>query len=99
MLRRKGIVLFALAACCCAGISGTFAGRGTAEGGDAGRLVVVSTYPANGAADVDPALKEIRVRFSGPVARGSYSFVNADAAAGAPPEIAGTPRLAEGDTV
>jgi len=52
------------------------------------RPKVVSITPANGAADVDPALKQIQVVFDRPMKDGSWSMVG-----GGPnfPEIAGKP--------
>jgi hypothetical protein len=53
-------------------------------------LRVIATVPELGATDVDPALEEIIVTFSQPIAPGSYSFV-AHPDLGETPETEGEP--------
>lgn len=58
-------------------------------------VTVVSTYPQNGAIDVDPTIEKMRVRFSEAVSPRGYSFVNTDQ--GKPVPFAGKPALSEGN--
>jgi hypothetical protein len=57
---------------------------------------VVSTTPANGATDVDPALAEIKVVFRQPMKTGSWSIVKLEA--GQPPEMTGNPYFLDAQT-
>ena len=62
----------------------------------AARPRVVSTTPANGATDVDPALAEIRVVFSQPMKPDGWSFVKLDT--GQPPEMTESPYFLDAQT-
>jgi hypothetical protein len=63
----------------------------------ASEVVVVRTFPANNAADVDPNLTYIRIRFSEAARTDSYSVVNVEG--GTPVTVIGTPSFAEGNTL
>lgn len=64
--------------------------------GDTTPPTVVSTQPANGAKNVDPAKTTISATFSEPMKDGNWSWAYTKASEF--PEVAGKPRFENGDT-
>lgn len=75
----------------------SFTTSGTKPTGKAAEVTVLSTFPANGAKDVDPLTPKLKIRFSGPVRPGGYSFVTSDLGKEIPSD--GNPSFSEGNAL
>lgn len=75
----------------------TFTTSGVKPTGKDAEVTVLSTFPANGAKDIDPLTPSIRVRFSGPVSSNGWSFLASDLGKELP--TSGYPSFLEGNTV